>query len=450
MLSGILLLCALVSVPCATTALEQHVFSVAPISSAGTLWRFTPTNTEKLEEMVMIAQTHNLDIWQITAGLTPHADIYTPSSSEPLPHALMDTPHSMNIISAPKPSLLRSQSGSWNLDSLVNTTFHDHYHTQSEVDEFIGEMAQLHSESVTILRLGNTGEGRQMLGLKISAPGSKKKLGIVIQGSQHAREWVATSTALYLAHALLANASEANSLSYLLDTYEFHIIPTPNPDGYTYTWENDRFWYKNRQVMDPVGNCTGIDMARNWGYRWEANITQPTPWFGPSEHDQADPCSHWYPGHRAFEAPETNNLANYITAANGANGVEIVAFLELRSYGQLLARPYAYTCDIKRLPQDAALIRAMLGTANAAKSAYGTPFMTGTGCELLYYATPGNVLDYVYETAGIKYAYTAFLRDTGLYGFALPPPWIRPVGEETGDMVAYLGRFVAEKRGMNL
>ncbi len=43
----------------------------------------------------------------------------------------------------------------------------------------------------------------------------------------------------------------------------FTIIPVPNPDGYVYTWDVDRLWYKNRS---PTGNeeCIGIDMNRNW------------------------------------------------------------------------------------------------------------------------------------------------------------------------------------------
>jgi extracellular matrix protein 14 len=57
--------------------------------------------------------------------------------------------------------------------------------------------------------------------------------------------------------------------------------------------------------------------------------------------EPADPCSHWYPGHRAFEAPEVNNLANYITKVNGigmgAGKGGIVAFFDLRSYGQMRA-----------------------------------------------------------------------------------------------------------------
>ena len=44
----------------------------------------------------------------------------------------------------------------------------------------------------------------------------------------------------------------------------------------------------------------------------------------------ADPCSHWYPGHRPFEAPEVNNIANYIQQTPGLN-----AFLDLRTYGQM-------------------------------------------------------------------------------------------------------------------
>lgn len=47
-----------------------------------------------------------------------------------------------------------------------------------------------------------------------------------------------------------------------------------------------------------------------------------------------DPCSHWYPGHRAFEAPEVNNIANYITTLP-----RLQAFVELRSYGQMSKLP---------------------------------------------------------------------------------------------------------------
>ena len=44
----------------------------------------------------------------------------------------------------------------------------------------------------------------------------------------------------------------------------------------------------------------------------------------------ADPCSHWFPGHRPFEAPEVNNIANYITQLPNLH-----VFLDLRSYGQM-------------------------------------------------------------------------------------------------------------------
>ncbi|KAJ7056253.1 hypothetical protein C8F01DRAFT_1372820 [Mycena amicta] len=84
----------------------------------------------------------------------------------------------------------------------------------------------------SLLQLGHTAEGREMLGLRVSKPSNATKLGFVVMGPQHARERVATATALYFAHAQLVNASEPNSLASLLDVYDFHIIPSPNPDGY--------------------------------------------------------------------------------------------------------------------------------------------------------------------------------------------------------------------------
>ncbi|KAK7051724.1 zinc carboxypeptidase [Favolaschia claudopus] len=453
---------------------DQQAFRIGPHPHPqvdGVLRRFTPDSLDGLESVLDIAQSHDLDIWQIGSDAVPHVDIY---SNSPLPSSLLSTPHSIRNISTHAPSReLKRDSEDWDLTSLENTTFHAEFHRQPDVDAFIFEMARLHPESVSVLRLGHSAEEREMLGMKISTstltltPGAKEKLGFVVLGPQHAREWVATSTALYLAHALLSNSSEANSLSSLLDVYDFHIIPSPNPDGYVHTWDVDRFWYKNRQIVGPNAKCIGIDMNRNWGSHWKPHAKGPLLWTSASSDElkknkknkkknktPADPCSHWYPGHRAFEAPEVNNLANYITKVNGigrgagkgGGGGGVVAMVDLRSYGQMLATPYSYKCD--HLPKDNEdQMEALLGAAQAARSVHGTSFTTGRLCELLYRA-PGNILDYVYQTAGIKYAYAAFLRDTGTYGFAIPPEWIRPVGEETGVLVDYLARFVARQRGI--
>ncbi|KAJ7018692.1 peptidase M14 [Mycena alexandri] len=450
-----LLWSAAFSLPGVVAIIEQHVFEAPAPQTHGILRRFVPDDSTSLIEVLRIAQAEELDIWQIGKD---SVDIYSPPFSPSLPRALLSTQHSINNISVPE-LRPRLRHPNWDLSSLENTSFHAEFHRQTEVDAFMTDLARLHPDSVSILQLGHSGEEREMLGMKISTPNKTAKLGFIVLGPQHAREWVATSTALYLAHALLANASEPHSLAYLLDVYDFHIIPSPNPDGYEYTWEADRFWYKNRQIVGPGAKCIGIDMNRNWGDHWKPHAKYPLLWEGDDfkkkkkkKTEPADPCSHWYPGHRAFEAPEVNNLANYITKVNGvgkgAGKGGIAAFLDLRSYGQMLAAPYSYKCD--KIPKDAEdQMEALLGAAQAGKSAYGTQFTTGTLCELLYRA-PGNIIDYVYKAASIKYTYAAFLRDTGTYGFAIPPAWIRPVGEETGVMIEYLARFIARQRGIPL
>ncbi|KAJ8082364.1 hypothetical protein PM082_008219 [Marasmius tenuissimus] len=262
-------------------------------------------------------------------------------------------------------------------------------------------------------------------------------------------QWVATSTALYLAHALVANSSEPHSLVSLLNVYDFYIVPSPNPDGYTFTWEGDRFWYKNRQAMGPREKCVGLDMNRNWGYKWkpwsvggegviESNHSVSSQKKKKPQRPPADPCSHWYPGHRAFESPEVNNVANWVgTLPN------LVGLMELRAYGQMLSTPFSYSCN--RYPADLEdQTEAALGAAASLKSVHGTEFETGALCDLLYTA-PGNMIDWMYKRLGIKYSYVAHLRDTGTYGFSLPSDMIRPVGEETSAMVTYLANFIGKQ-----
>jgi len=64
------------------------------------------------------------------------------------------------------------------------------------------------------------------------------------------------------------------------------------------------------------------------------------------------------------------------------------------------------------------------------------------GDVLICCSAPGNVLDWAYAVARIKYSYAAHLRDTGTYGFLLPEEWIRPTGEETTALINYLATFI--------
>lgn len=101
-----------------------------------------------------------------------------------------------------------------------------------------------------------------------------------------------------------------------------------------------------------------------------------------------DPCSHWYPGKRPFQAPEVNNMENYFSRLP-----RLKSFLDLRSYGQIrtfksnpfddrqlrvddtssVSTPFSHSC--KRSPKDAEdQLEAISGAAHAMKKSHGTLF----------------------------------------------------------------------------
>jgi len=471
---------------------------------SGILYRFSPVSENEIEELISWAKLREWDLWQMGRS---HVDVFFPRRAiaeielEPgrLPFLLppgtsrridgignrkCDTPSSCTrahsdaatagaaaAVAAAGETRTRTRTR-WDVVSPSNATFHEGYRPLDEIEAFARDLAAAYPRQVSVVRLGHSGEGREMFALEITGgggggssdssagagasysnggggghvshdpnsqavfgttsnkgkpKGADSRCGFLITGAQHAREWVASASALYIAHALLADSSEEFSLARLLERYNFYIVPVPNPDGYVYTWEQDRFWYKNRLQLGPEARCVGVDMNRNWGYKWKANKLRPE-----------DPCSHWYPGNRPFQAPEVNNMENYFSRLPHLKG-----FLDLRSYGQMLSTPFSYSC--RKTPKDAEdQLEAISGAAHAIKNSHGTKFTTGALCSTLYRA-PGNIVDWVYKKIGVKYSFAAHLRDTGTYGFALPEQWIRPVGEETAKMVEYLADFIADR-----
>jgi hypothetical protein len=68
-------------------------------------------------------------------------------------------------------------------------------------------------------------------------------------------------------------------------------------------------------------------------YNPHLELLQGYEWL-PAQDPESDPCRHWWPGSRPFEAHEVNALASYLTYRTGGQG-HVVAFLDLRSYGQM-------------------------------------------------------------------------------------------------------------------
>ncbi|KAF9787846.1 peptidase M14 [Thelephora terrestris] len=397
------------------------------------LRRFNFSSPTQLQKTLDKAQNRGLDVWQATPQ---HIDIYFPSNSTAPPFQLpfQDFPV---LDFGPAQTANPPNSQSWDM-SFSTSTFHSSYHPLPEIERFISDLAKEHPNLVELISIGRTTEQREMTVVKISAdeksaPGQKNeeplksKGAVVIIGAQHAREWIAVSTALYVAHGLVASPSEHYSLNGLLHHYDFYILPVANPDGYHYTWTEDRFWYKTRQKLSSRGKCIGIDMNRNWGYKWR-------------EADKGNEklCDNWYAGSRPFQTPETNNLANFVWSLS-----HLKIFLDLRSYGQMISSPYSFSC--KRVPKDAEdQLEAASGAASALTSVHAVPYTVGRLCLQLYKAH-GNVIDWMYQSRGIKYSYAVHLRDTGTYGFSLPAEWIRPVGEETTRMIKYLANFLNKR-----
>jgi murein tripeptide amidase MpaA len=243
-----------------------------------------------------------------------------------------------------------------------------------------------------------------------------------IGATQHAREWIAPMTAMFLAQQLLDLYAVDPRVQTIMDNVDFRIVAVNNPDGYEYTWTTDRLWRKNRKI-NQGSSCRGVDLNRNWGYAW-----------GLGSGSSPDPCSEIYRGTEPWSEPETAVLRDFISSLTD----HLVASWDLHSYGQLVLEPWMYTTDP---PPDSAYLQE-LGSlmAQAIAEVHGRHYTAGEGSLILYLAA-GTAHDWVYGELG-DWGIGIELRDTGNYGFVLPRDQIIPTGEEIFESLLRLNEHL--------
>jgi extracellular matrix protein 14 len=332
-------------------------------------------------------------------------------------------------------------------------------------------MASMFPSHTRLVTLGTSYEGREILGLRVGVsppitdpsdpdepllPPRRPRKTILITGGAHAREWISVAAVLYTAHELVTTYSKRATTRRLVDNFDWILVPTLNPDGYEYTWTSDRLWRKNRQPT-ALRFCNGMDLDGAFGYRFDKDAA-----------GKNNPCSEAWAGGHAWEAHEARRVREWIGNLTDPQigGDDLVAYVDLHSYSQQILYPYAYTCEaipptLENLEELAmGLARAMtrIGGRGSeyriAPACAGNVVTTGEGRKRVETRLPrlesggGSPLDWFYHEVGVRFAFQIKLRDTGSYGYLLPPEEIVPQGREVFAAVNHLGRFLLGEIGV--
>ncbi len=139
-----------------------------------------------------------------------------------------------------------------------------------------GSSGQLMPVASARLDDGLSGEGSvptrpwTVQALRIGMHRDGSRIGVLAYSQEHAREWATPLVTLEFAEQLLRNASTDPGTQQLLEDVDVFVIPTVNPDGANYSFNDFNFQRKNMtnycagSLRDPAyRNSWGVDLNRN-------------------------------------------------------------------------------------------------------------------------------------------------------------------------------------------
>jgi hypothetical protein len=180
------------------------------------------------------------------------------------------------------------------------------FYTFSEVVAQLDSMRSKYPNLITAKdSIGTSVEGRTIWAVKISDnPDIKENEPEVFYNAlTHGNEQPGMMAVLYLMFHLLESYGTDPEVTYLVNNREIYFVPVINPDGYTYNEKispnGGGMWRRNRR--DYGGGIFGVDLNRNYGYKWGFDNIGSSPNKG----------DFFYRGTGPFSEPETQTIREF-------------------------------------------------------------------------------------------------------------------------------------------
>uniref|UniRef100_A0A8D0KR95 Carboxypeptidase B2 n=1 Tax=Strix occidentalis caurina TaxID=311401 RepID=A0A8D0KR95_STROC len=282
-----------------------------------------------------------------------------------------------------------------------SSSYYENYHSMKEIYHWMEEVVKVHSDLLQKIYIGSSYEKRPLYVLKLSKSQEKPKSAIWIDCGIHAREWISPAFCLWFI------AKQKILMSFTFSHFDFYVMPVINVDGYEYTWRKK---LRSKTVR----------------------------FFVTGEGASPYECQETYCGPYPESEPEVKAVARFVRDHKDI----IKAYITMHSYSQLVLFPYSYTMDRSKDHDELVSESLAKKAAKAIKRTTKKTYRLGAGAQTIYLA-PGGSDDWAYDL-GIKYSFTIELRDTGTYGFLLPPQEIKPTCLEALSAVKEISQHVLQ------
>lgn len=233
--------------------------------------------------------------------------------------------------------------------------------------------------------LGLSYEGRDQLTVEL---GKGDKPLVFWFCNIHSREWLTPMYCMYMAEMLLVG-----EVTELLESFDFTILISANPDGYVYSQTSDSFWRKTRRP-NPGSSCVGTDPNRNYDF------------YHCGEGTSQSPCSDAFCGPEPWSEKIVQNIRDYTLAEKN----RLITISDIHAYGSLWMFPYGAIRDEASEPDYSKMSRCSLAVANAIKATSGGRLWKYGPIHSTIYPAAGSSVDYFYEEIGVIYSFAAELR----------------------------------------